>query len=338
MTRDKVLAILLNSEGYISGEAVSDRLGVSRAAVNGAVKSLRGEGYVIESCTNKGYRLISRPDLLSPGEIEARIGEERMRTVHVYDTLDSTNIKAKELGYAGCPSGTVVIADMQTGGRGRLGRSFLSPGNCGIYMSVLLRPSTQPSETGTITAWTAVATADAIAESTGITPGIKWVNDLVINGRKICGILTELSVESESGRIDSIVIGIGINVLQEADGFPEELRDKAASIASEHPQIRQDLSRSDIAASLIRAIDKLERDWPSSKDYYLRRYRELNVTVGKDVTVFPVAPASEDQENGSQGHVLGINDDFSLKVRMADGSVRDLSSGEVRVRGLYGYT
>ena len=336
MTKDKVLAMLINTDSYMSGELISEELGVSRAAVNSAVKSLRSEGYIIESCTNKGYKLISRPDRLSSGEIEAIVGPERMANVVVLDSVDSTNKKLKELGYSGCPSGTVVIANEQTGGRGRLGRSFLSPRDCGIYFSILLRPDTAPSDTGSITAWTSVAVAEAIQKSTGIEPGIKWVNDLVVNNHKICGILTELSVESESMRIDNIVIGIGLNVSNKITDFPEELRSTASSLATEYPDKIGRLNRSAIAAQMIIRLDQLIADWPHNSERYLKRYRELSITCGKEVNVIPIGSSSEPSE-GRKGKALSINDDFSLKVQYEDGSISDLSSGEVSVRGLYGY-
>lgn len=335
MTKDQIVAILINSNDYVSGEKISNELGISRAAVNSAVKSLRQDGYQIDSSTNKGYLLTSIPDLLSSGQIEAVLGSERMKTVHVVDSIDSTNKKVKELGMHGAPSGTIVIANEQTGGRGRLGRTFLSPPDVGFYISVLLRPTnTALSDISTITAWSSVAIANAIKASTGVTPGIKWVNDLVINKHKICGILTELSIETESSSIEYVVIGIGLNINNKTTDFPEELRDIASSISAETDG--KLYNRSVIAAELIKELDKLGANWPDGKDKYLQMYRELSVTNGQLVTVIP--SASHDMSQARNGKAIAINDDFSLKVEFEDGHTEDLSSGEVSVRGLYGYT
>ena len=337
MTRDKVLSMLINSAEHISGASISEELGISRAAVNAAVQSLRTDGYQIDSCTNKGYKLISRPDRLTVGDIEAILGPERMKTVHVETTVDSTNKRLKELGYDGCPSGTVIIANEQTSGRGRLGRSFSSPSDTGIYLSILFRPDTSPSDTSTVTARAAVAVSDAISRAVGVTPGIKWVNDLVLGGHKICGILTELSIESETSRIDNIVIGIGVNVNNRIEDFPEEIRSTASSLAMECPDKRDKLNRSDIAAHMVLELDRLIKSWPDDSEYYLKRYRELSATVGQEVTVFPVAGRKDTAVQGRRGTAVAINDDFSLKVVYDDGTDEDLSSGEVSVRGLYGY-
>lgn len=334
MTKDQIISILLNSSDYVSGERISSTLGISRAAVNAAVKSLRQDGYDIKSSTNKGYILLNKPDILSAGQIGAILGEDRMKNVIVVDSIDSTNKKAKELGYEGAPNGTVIIANEQTGGRGRLGRKFMSPPNVGFYMSMIFRPdNTNPADISTITAWSSVAIANAIIKTTGIIPGIKWVNDLVINSHKVCGILTELSIESETYRIDNVVIGIGVNVNNKIEDFPEELRDIASSLSIESNN--QTYNRSQIAAELIKELDKLIASWPDNKEEYLNRYRELNITTGKDVTIIPTVNADKSEQRSAK--TLNINDDFSLKVQFEDGHTEDLSSGEVSVRGIYGY-
>ncbi len=326
MTKDRVLAILSKENEYISGELISRKLGISRAAVNTAVKSLRAEGYVISSVTNRGYHLESVPDLLTSGALLACLPEERMRTVTVLDKTDTTNLRLKELAYAGAPEGSVVIANEQTAGRGRRGRTFASPKDTGVYLSYLLRPAALPADTVNITAWTAAAVCLAVEEACGTAPGIKWVNDLVMNGRKICGILTEMTVESESGSIDSLIVGIGLNVNNLEEDFPEEIRQVATSIRQETGQV---CSRAKLAACVIRQMDAMYKSWPREKDKYLNIYRKADITAGRDILV-----------SGKDGDVpakaVCITDDYSLLVRYADGSTQTLSSGEVSIKGIYG--
>ncbi len=321
-TADRVLAILAREKEYVSGEDISSRIGLSRAAVNAAVKTLRTAGYEIDSVTNKGYRLVSGPDLLNLGSIGAYLSDERLESIAVLDRTDSTNKVLREMAFDGAPAGQTVIANEQTAGRGRLGRSFFSPGDNGIYLSYLLRPDVAPSEAVSLTAWTAAAMVRAIKKVTGTAPGIKWVNDLYMNGKKICGILTEMSVESETGRIDSIVIGIGINANTAPGDFPDDIREIASSIAAE---TGNRVSRISLAAAMIEELDKLKADWPHKKDDYLEAYRQYDITCGRDINVISggsVRPAT----------AVSINDDFSLKVKYPGGKTEDLSSGEVSLK------
>ena len=327
MTKDQVLAILAAEKTYISGEKISSLLGISRAAVNTAVKALRKEGYIIASSTNRGYFLESSPDLLNAGSIGMYLDDERMKTVLVLDKIDSTNKKLREMAYEGVPDGQVVIADSQTGGRGRKGRSFSSPPNVGIYFSILLRPDMQPKDAVTITAWTAISIARAVQRVCGVNVGIKWVNDLILNTKKICGILTEMSIESESGNIDSIIIGIGINVNNKRSDFPPELADIATSL---YIETGKSFSRAALAAAMVEEMDRMRDAWPEKKEEYLRAYREMNITTGKEISVITLgvekAPAA--------AKAIAINDDFSLLVEYKDGTRENLSSGEVSIRGL----
>lgn len=332
MLKDDVLKLITRENDYISGETISHKLGVSRAAVNSAVKALREEGFEIVSSTNKGYLLTSSPDILSKGSIAALLPDVRDKDLYVYGSVTSTNTVLKDLSSNGAPSGTVVIADHQTGGKGRRGRSFVSPSGVGIYLSYLFKPESGFDKISDLTSWTAVAVADAIKNSYGLDSQIKWVNDLLINRKKICGILTEVSVEGESGFIDTCIIGIGINVNEAASDFPPEVSGIATSISIEN--CGEKFSRCKLASEVILSMDKLKENWPDSS-YYLERYRELNITAGSKVTAFPLMI---ENGQGRTGTAVGINDDFSLKVRFDDGSVQDLKNGEVSVRGLYGYT
>jgi len=330
MLKDDVLKLISRENGYISGEAISQKLNVSRTAVNTAVKALREDGYEITSSTNKGYLLTNNPDILSKGSIAALLPDSRSGNVHVFETVDSTNNVLKDMASKGVPSGTVVISDHQSGGKGRRGRSFSSPSGVGIYLSYLLKPDSGFDKISDLTSWTAVAVADAIKNAYGLDSQIKWVNDLLMNRKKICGILTEVTVEGESGLIDTCIIGIGINVNE--SGFPEEISQIATSISIENGG--KTFIRSTLAAEIIKSMDKLASGWPDDS-YYLNRYRELNITTGSRITAFP---QMSENGQGRTGTAVEINDDFSLKVRFDDGSVSDLRSGEVSVRGLYGYT
>ena len=233
MTKQIVLKLLReHTEEFLSGEAISRQAGVSRAAVWKAVEQLRQEGYGIESVPNRGYRLTRVTARLRPEELaeqfrDCRIGRELL----CFDTIDSTNNELKRRAVSGTVDGTVILADQQTGGRGRRGRSFVSPAGKGLYLSAALRPRCPLSEISTLTAWTAVALCDAVEAACGVRPGIKWPNDLVLNRKKLCGILTELEWEAESGEFSCVIIGAGINVSQDEADFGPEVAPIAISLA-----------------------------------------------------------------------------------------------------------
>ena len=254
MLKDDVLKLIARENGYISGETISKELGVTRAAVNSAVKSLREDGYEITSSTNKGYLLVNCPDILSKGSITALLPDTRDGEVNVFESVDSTNTVLKGLASGGAPSGTVVIADHQTGGKGRRGRSFESPSGVGIYLSYLLKPESGFDKISDLTSWTAVAIADAIKNAYGLDTQIKWVNDLLMNRKKICGILTEASVEGESGYIDTCIIGIGVNVNESE--FPSEISEIATSLSIENGGKK--FFRAKLAAEIIKSMDILK--------------------------------------------------------------------------------
>ena len=326
--------MLINSSDYISGEAASKALGVSRAAVNSAVMSLRNDGYEIESSTNRGYLLTSRPDRLDQGSIGAFLSDERMTDVTVLPVVDSTNTYCKDLARKGAPQGTVVISDCQTGGKGRRGRSFLSPSGVGLYLSYLMRPESWIDKISEITCWTAVAVCEAIKDCYGLDSQIKWVNDVLMNRKKICGILTEASFEAESGTINSLIIGIGININEKRSDFPDELELVATSISIENGG--KTFMRSELASALIKRLDRLASGWPSDHEEYLEAYRSHCITTGNRIAAYTTIAGEYEPKTGE---ALSIADDFSLEVRF-DGSdtVTGLKSGEVSVRGLYGYT
>ncbi len=327
MTKNEVIAILRKSEGYVSGEEISQTLGISRAAVNSAVKSLRRDGYDILSSTNRGYKLNGYTDKLNTGELLALLPARRLESVVCLETVDSTNNYLRTLAQNGAPDGQTVISNMQTGGRGRLGRSFFSPENKGVYLSMLMRPESLPAETSSITAWVAVAMCNAVESACGVRPGIKWVNDLVMNGRKICGILTEMSLENETAHIQYLITGIGINANHSETDFPEDIRHIASSIAAE---TGRKINRAGLAQAMILELDRLRADWPHEKQKYLAAYRRDCITLGKEVHFV---------QNGAEfiAFAKDIDDFFGLVIRFPDGRSGVLTSGEVSVRGLYGY-
>ena len=227
---------------------------------------------------------------------------------------------------AGAPDGLCAIADRQTAGRGRAGRSFRSDAGQGVYLSMLLRPACAATAAMTVTAHVAVAVCHAL-ERCGVQPGIKWTNDLVLGAKKICGILTELTVEAESGTVDSIVAGIGVNVRQRPEDFPEELRAIAGSVYSE---TGLELSRARLAAEMVRALDEMYLDWQRDPRAYLSDYRARCVTVGRPVRVVR-------GEDVRTGFAEAVDDDFALVVRWEDGTRETVTGGDVSVRGLFGY-
>ena len=246
--KDEVLSELENNE-YISGEALAEKLFVSRNSVWKAVNKLRKEGYEIEAVTNKGYCLKGDINKISAGSIKKNL--ERPLEFYILDEVDSTNNYARELALKG-KSDLVVISETQNGGKGRLGRKFYSPKGAGLYMSLLCRPKMNVELAPLITSYTAVAVALAIDKLSGKETQIKWVNDIFMNGKKICGILTEAGFDFEGGTIDYAIIGIGVNAL--GLEFPDEIKDKATSIFIE---TGEKFKRSPIAKSVLIHFDEI---------------------------------------------------------------------------------
>ena len=321
--KKRELLALLRQGRYVSGAELGEQLGVTRAAVSKAVAGLKREGYDIESIPNRGHLLRQEPDRLDRDVIrEGLRGHPWAELVELLPTVDSTNTRLKALAAAGAPQGTVLFAEEQSGGRGRLGRRFLSAPGCGVYLSVLLRPGCRPSELMSLTAQAAVAARRAVAELCGVEPDIKWVNDLVLKGRKICGILTELSLEAESGLVSYAVVGVGVNCNCPAEAFPPELRDVAGSILS---QTGRSVDRNALAAALVRSLSGLPKlDW-------LGEYRRACVNLGKEIQILAPGQAAR------QGVALDVDEQAALLVRTETGTER-IQCGEVSVRGLYSYS
>ena len=252
-SREEVLSLLRGEEGFLSGQDLSRRLGLTRAAVWKAVDALRGEGYEIEARTGLGYRLLAAPDLMTEAEIRSFLAETRVvgRELRCFQELDSTNNYLK--AWTGGPDGAAVTAESQTAGRGRMDRSFQSPRGQGIYLSVLLRPGLPPDRLPPVTALAGVAVCTAVERVCGVRPGLKWPNDPVLKGKKLCGILTEMSLEAETGRVQSLVLGIGINVGQRPEDFAPEVREVATSLLQ---VLGKRVSRPRLTAALLEELDK----------------------------------------------------------------------------------
>lgn len=326
MTQQKIYRALSQAEGYLSGEALSRELGITRAAVWKAVKSLQRQGYDIEAVSGLGYRLQGEGPL-RPEDIRRALPYSREH-LHVLETVDSTNSQCRRMAAEGAPDGTVVIAQRQTAGRGRRGRSFESPPGLGLYLSILWRPRCQVRTLLPLTALCAVAAARALERSCGAPCQIKWPNDLVLHGKKLAGILTEMSVEGESGAVDYVIVGIGINVGHRPEDFSPEVAALATSLAQE---LEAAPRRSELAAALIEELDTLRRDILPHPGLWLADYRAGCLNLGKPVQLL--------YPDGSRrsGRALAVDEDFGLTVEFPDGTEETVRSGEVSVRGLYGY-
>ena len=315
-TKDILLKTLAESgENYVSGAVLAERLGVSRNAVWKAVKALESDGFTIDSATSKGYRISGENNRLSGELISAHLSTETMgRNIIVYDEVESTNTTAKELAHSGAVDGTVIVADRQNGGRGRLGRSFVSPSGTGIYMTAIIRPEFSIETASLITSAVSCAVAEAVEKQCGESTGIKWVNDIYMNGRKICGILTEASMGLEMKSLDYAVIGIGINVRKY--DFGSELSSIVTDIESETgKKVDRNLLCAEVINGLERCIKGIE-----SRDY-LKEYRSREILTGNNISAFV---------NGTKifGKAVGIDDNANLILKLPDGTEKHLVSGE----------
>ena len=321
-TKEKLLALLEDSKGtFFSGEEIARTLQVSRAAVWKAVNALREDGYTIDAATNKGYRLSPDSDILSPQGIRRFLKPEyRDLDLTVLPTVPSTNAFVREKANQGCPEGCIIVACEQTDGRGRYGRQFFSPVDSGVYLSLLLRPTAySPQQATCLTAAAAAAMCQAIEAVTGQQPGIKWVNDIFLHGKKVCGILTEAAVGLETGTLNYMVLGAGVNLYPPAEGFPEEIQSIAGSVL-EHscPEAKNRL----VGEFLNRFWDFYSH--PECRTY-LEDYRARSLAIGRNVTVLSAGKAVS-------AYAYGIDDDFRLLVRYDSGKTEALSYGEIRIQ------
>lgn len=322
----ELLKILRESGGHVSGQQLCEHFGVSRTAVWKVVRQLKEEGYEIEAVKNKGYRIREAPDVMTAEEVKSRIHTKWLAQNCLYlDSVDSTNNYAKRIAEEGALEGTLVMADEQTGGKGRRGRSWETPKGANIAMTLLLRPQIRPEHASRLTLLMAMAVAQGIRSVTGLDAGIKWPNDVVVHGKKVCGILTEMSTEVDY--INYVVIGAGVNVNQE--DFPEEIRHIAGSLSAE---LGRKISRAELTASVMEALERIYEIFLRTEDLseLYGEYNEICVNRGHLIRVL-------EPEHEYNGTTDGINKNGELVVRKENGETVCVYAGEVSVRGLYGY-
>ena len=319
----KILDILLNADDFISGQEISENLGVSRQAVWKSINALKEKGYEIQSVTNRGYRLVSSPDYLNESSLKSLLHNKIIgKNLIVLDSVNSTNNYLKKLGNEGCENGTVVAAREQTKGKGRLGRTWQSKKDDGIAFSVLLRPNVAPSEVSAITPLAGLAVCKAIREYTRLDCVIKWPNDIIVGRKKLVGILTEMSAEFDA--VEYVITGIGINV--DHTSFPEEIAFKATSLLLE---TGRHIDKNEFLACVL---EHLENEFVKNNleltPTALSEYTDLCATVGRSVTF----------QRGTRrisGMAVGVSEHGELKVMMSDGTISLVNSGEVTVQGIY---
>lgn len=322
MVRAQILHMLReNSGSYVSGEDISRQLNVSRTAIWKHIQALKSEGYEVEGHSRLGYRLLSVPDLLSPGELIPFIRTKWLgHSINYYDEVDSTNNVAKKLAAEGCPHGLIVVAEAQIGGRGRLARGWFSPYGKGIWLSVVLRPSFSPQEAPKCTMLAAVAVNRAIGNITGVKCGIKWPNDILYENRKVVGILTEMSAEMDA--INYIVIGIGINVNTGLEEFPAELAEIGTSLRAIGGQL---VSRKELLAAILWELEKLYDEIAvGGFNPILAAWRTESITLGQHVDVFSSSQTFS-------GVALDIDSDGGLLVQ-TDRGLERVIAGDVSIR------
>lgn len=319
----KILDILLNADDFISGQEISENLGVSRQAVWKSINALKEKGYEIQSVTNRGYRLVSSPDYLNESSLKSLLHNKIIgKNLIVLDSVDSTNDYLKKLGNEGCENGTVVAAREQTKGKGRLGRTWQTKKDDGIAFSVLLRPNAAPSEVSAITPLAGLAVCKAIREYTKLDCVIKWPNDIIVGKKKLVGILTEMSAEFDA--VEYVITGIGINV--DHTSFPEEIAFKATSLLLE---TGRHIDKNEFLACVLGHIEnEFVKNNLELTPTALAEYTDLCATVGRSVTF----------QRGTRrisGMAVGVSDHGELKVMMSDGTISLVNSGEVTVQGIY---
>ena len=330
--KTSILRMIRQSSGYVSGQSLCEALGVSRTAVWKYVNQLKEEGYEFDAVSNKGYRIVKYPDIITREEIESMLPEGLAVTnVVYYHETDSTNTRAKQAAEDGEKSGTLFITECQTGGRGRRGRTWESPAGSGIWMSLLLRPEIKPFDASMLTIVAAMGMKDAIEEIIGAGAGqgeihckIKWPNDIVLGDRKICGMLTEMSAETDW--INYVVIGIGVNV--NTTEFDDSIKDTASSILL---QTGSSVKRSDVVVAFARHFSRYYEEFLKECNLsgLADDYNKALINVGRDVKIV-------ERDGSFVAKAVGIDETGSLIVEK-DGDTIRIVAGEVSVRGLYGY-
>ncbi|MBA2875060.1 BirA family biotin operon repressor/biotin-[acetyl-CoA-carboxylase] ligase [Anoxybacillus caldiproteolyticus] len=321
-TRKKLLELFSEAKGdFISGQKISEILGCSRTAVWKHIEDLRKEGFELEAVRRLGYRIVNTPDKVTANEIQLGLKTETLgRYIHFEEEVTSTQTIAQKLAYEGAKEGTLVVAEQQIAGRGRMARNWFSPKGTGIWMSLILRPPIPPQKAPHLTLLTAVAIAQAIQDVTGLVPDIKWPNDILINGKKCVGILTELQAEPD--RIHSVIIGMGINVNQTVEQFPEDIRAIATSLAIEKGE---KIKRAELVQEILFKIEMLYRQ------YLQHGFRPIKllwegyaISIGKEITARTLSGTL-------RGMALGITDEGVLMLEDADGNIHYIHSADIQL-------
>lgn len=318
---NQILSIFENNKGcYISGEKIAEKLNISRSAVWKTVKTLKNKGYNIKAVTNKGYILDENSNILSAQSIEKYIQDKRIKVIY-NDCVTSTNTVLKQMAENGEKEGLLLVAGEQTDGKGRLGRSFHSQKNTGVYFSLLLKPELTPSDSLLITTCAAVAVAKAINEIAGKDAQIKWVNDIYINDKKVCGILTQAAFDIERNKLSFAILGIGINIFFPNGSIPDEIKNIAGSVFDSN-----NIPTDAVSKIVARTIDIFMSEYDKiTEKNFLDYYKEHSYLDGKEIKV--IKPQST-----KSAIALGINDNFSLNVKYENGDIEQLFSGEVSTK------
>lgn len=320
--RKKLLDAFTNAgESYLSGQHLADLIGCSRTAVWKHIEELRKEGFELEAVKRKGYRILKTPERITADEVRLGLKTNFIgKNIHYEETVDSTQKIAHQLASEGVPEGTVILAEEQLSGRGRMDRKWHSPKYTGIWMSLILRPNILLTKAPQLTLLTAVSVVQAIEELTSLTPEIKWPNDILINGKKVTGILTELQAEAD--RIHSIIVGIGINVNQRLDDFPEELHDKASSLMIE---TGEPVPRAELIRAIFTRFEKLYQLYLKEGFYPIKLlWESYAVSIGKPIKARTLM-------NTIEGKALGITDDGVLKVEDDMGVIHHVYSADIEL-------
>ena len=324
--KSEILAFLRERRDYVSGQELCEHFGVSRTAVWKAINQLKKEGYSILAVQNRGYRLADEDEVFGQNELESRMTTRWAgHPLSFYETIDSTNLRAKLDAEQGAAEGSLIVADMQTSGRGRRGRAWSSPSGVNVYFTLLLKPDYAPDKAAMTTIVMALAVAEGIRKTCGVDAGIKWPNDIVAEGKKVCGMLTEMSVEQDF--IHYVVIGVGINVGRQS--FAPEIAQTAISLEE---ACGEKVPRAALVANIMQAFEEYYEVFCQKMDLsgLLDEYNKRLVNCNREVRVL-------DPKGEFAGIARGINSTGELLVEISDGTVKEIYAGEVSVRGIYGY-